>query len=144
MIKNYLDKSNELLDKLIQQTQDDIQHIQQGKHEQVNQSVENKNKLIAEFQKVKKELDDVLIHLSEGGKKNLAQLLDEEDKARLALFKKKLENLHNINKEYAKLVLVIKNFFDGLLNTMFDNGSGTNNAYGDKKTTPDSLFKMKV
>lgn len=144
MIKDYLDKSIELLDRLIRQTQEDINNIKQGKHSEVQQSVENKNTLIARFEKVKKDLDENLVLLSDGGKKNLAELLDEEDKAKLSLFKEKLENLHIINRQYAKLVLIVKNFFDGLLNTMFENGNGTSNAYGDKKIVPDSLFKMNV
>ncbi|NDJ28021.1 flagellar protein FlgN [Campylobacter sp. MIT 12-8780] len=144
MIKDYLRKSNELLDELISQTQLDIANIKEGKHKSVPESVENKNRLIAEFKAVKKQLDDTLISLSDNGKKNLAELLDEEDKAELGNFKNKLESLHTINKEYAKLVIVVKNFFDGLLNNMFDQGSGTNNAYTNSKTDVASLFKLNV
>lgn len=144
MIKKYLDESNELLNKLITLTQEDIENIQKGDHKPVAESVEKKTKLIAEFSAVKKSLDDALVKLSDNGSKNLADLLDEEDKEKLGEFKKSLEELHSKNKEYAKFVLIVKDFLDGLLNTMFENGSGTNNAYGDKKTTPDSIFKMNV
>lgn len=144
MIKNYLRKSNEILDELISQTQLDIANIKEGKHKSVPESVENKNRLIAEFKAVKKQLDDTLISLSDNGKKNLAELLDEEDKAELGNFKNKLESLHAVNKEYAKFVIIVKNFFDGLLNNMFNQGSGTNNAYTNSKTDATSLFKLNV
>ncbi len=142
MIQKNLNTNIELVDKLIKLTEEDITHIQQGRHDTVAQSVKDKNKLIALFEVSKKELDEILIKLSDNGTKNIAEILDKDDKAKLGEFKKKLEYLHEKNKEYAKLVLVVKNFFDELLNTMFDDGSGTNNAYGDKKTNLDSLFKI--
>lgn len=144
MIKEQLSKANALLEELIKITQDDISNIKEAKHDKVSASVEAKNKLIAQFQNAKKELDQSLLKLSQQGSKNLAQLLDTEDKNQLALMKANLEKLHAINKEYAKLVLIVKDFFDGLLNTMFENKNGTNNAYGDKKTELESLFKINV
>ena len=91
MIKQYLDSSNEILDKLITLTDEDIQNIKQAKHDSVPKSVESKNKLIAEFYVVKKNLDNALIQLSEGGKKDLSVLLDDLDKEKLGEFKKRLK-----------------------------------------------------
>lgn len=71
-------------------------------------------------------------------------MLDEEDKQKLDELKKNLQTLHTTNKEYAKFVLIVKDFLDGLVNKMFDINDGTNNAYGDKKTTPESIFKINV
>lgn len=144
MLTEKLNENIELINKLIKLTEDDLANIQQARHDTVAQSVNDKNKLIASFTVSKQELDDALIKLSQNGAKNLAEILDQNQKAQFAEFKKRLEYLHEKNKEYAKLVLVVKNFFDGLVNTMFDDGSGTNNAYGDKKTSLDSLFKINV
>lgn len=144
MIKQYLDESNTLLDKLIDQTKEDIEHIKKGNHKNVQLSVEAKNAFIAEFGKVKKKLDNALLAMSDGGSKDLALLLDDTDKEKLALFKQNLQKLHEINKEYAKLVLVVKDFFDELLNTMFENSNTGNNTYGDKQTAINPLFKMNV
>ncbi len=144
MIKKYLDESNALLDKLIELTKEDIQNIKNAKHDTLAKSVEDKNKLIADFTFVKKNLDDALISLSENGTKDLASLLDDEDKQKLGEFKKRLKELHGLNKEYARLVVVVKGFFDGLLNTMFDTQSGTDNAYAKKNTEVESLFKINV
>ena len=58
---------------------------------------------------------------------------------------KKLRTLQEKNKDYAKLVLAVKNYFDELINTLFDDINGTDNAYGrDKKANLDALFKINV
>lgn len=144
MIEQHLNESIEILDKLITLTEDDIANIKAAKHGSVEQSVLQKNELIKAFQNTKKCLDDDLIKLSDNGKTNLAQILTDKDKEQLGEFKKRLKILHEKNKEYAKLVLVVKNYFDGLISTLFDEGSGTNNAYKDTKVNVDSLFKMNV
>lgn len=142
MVKKYLDEANNLLEKLISITQEDIENIKVAKHDGVAVSVDKKTKIINEFQLVKKQLDDELIKLNNSNAKGLSEALDDLDKEKLELLKKNLENLHKINKEYAKFVLIVKDFYDGLLDKMFNNG--TNNAYGKEKTTPQSLFKINV
>lgn len=144
MLKQKLDEVNAILTKLIELTQEDIENIKIAKHETVASSVEEKNKLIAEFSAAKKRLDSALVELNNSSTKGLSELLDEEDKQKLDLLKKNLQTLHTTNKEYAKFVLIVKDFLDGLVNKMFDMNDGTNNAYGDKKTTPESIFKINV
>ncbi|EEC4841975.1 flagellar protein FlgN [Campylobacter lari] len=144
MVKQHLDETNSILEKLINLTLEDITQIQAANHQYVSKSVEEKTKLVNDFQIAKKNLDKALIELSnQGNNKGLDELLDDEDKEKLALLKQNLNTLHQKNKEYAKLALIIKNFYDNLLNTMFEQ-NGTNNAYGDNKTIPDSLFKINV
>lgn len=144
MLKKHLDEVNSILERLIDLTQEDIENIKIAKHESVTPSVEEKNKLIAEFTTAKKQLDAALITLNNSSTKGLSELLDEEDKQKLDLLKKNLQTLHTKNKEYAKFVLIVKDFLDGLVNKMFNANDGTNNAYGDKKTTPESIFKINV
>ncbi|MGH2266938.1 flagellar protein FlgN [Campylobacter taeniopygiae] len=144
MLKKHLDEVNAILEKLITLTQEDIENIKVAKHDTVTPSVEEKNKLISEFTTAKKQLDAALVALNNSSTKGLSELLDEEDKEKLDLLKKNLQTLHSANKEYAKFVLIIKDFFDGLVNKMFNLNNGTNNAYGDKKTTPESIFKINV
>ncbi|EMS7184262.1 flagellar export chaperone FlgN [Campylobacter lari] len=144
MVKQHLDETNSILEKLINLTLEDITQIQAANHQHVSKSVEEKTKLISDFQIAKKNLDKALVELSnQGNNKGLDELLDDEDKEKLALLKQNLNTLHQKNKEYAKLALIIKNFYDNLLNVMFEQ-NGTNNAYGDNKTIPDSLFKINV
>lgn len=144
MLKQRLDEVNAILTKLIELTQEDIENIKIAKHDTVASSVEEKNKLISEFSAAKKKLDVALVELNNSSTKGLSELLDEEDKQKLDELKKNLQTLHTTNKEYAKFVLIVKDFLDGLVNKMFDINDGTNNAYGDKKTNPESIFKINV
>ena len=144
MLKKRLDEVNEILSKLISLTLEDIENIKVAKHESVAPSVDEKNKLIAQFINSKKQLDAALVELNNSSTKGLSELLDDEDKEKLDLLKKNLQTLHSKNKEYAKLVLIVKDFLDGLVNKMFNVNDGTNNAYGDKKTNPESIFKINV
>ncbi|EAJ8661457.1 flagellar protein FlgN [Campylobacter coli] len=144
MLKQRLDEVNAILTKLIELTQEDIENIKIAKHDTVASSVEEKNKLISEFSAAKKKLDSALVELNNSSTKGLSELLDEEDKQKLDELKKNLQTLHTTNKEYAKFVLIVKDFLDGLVNKMFDMNDGTNNAYGDKKTNPESIFKINV
>ncbi|MBM0637471.1 flagellar protein FlgN [Campylobacter sp. VicNov18] len=144
MLKQRLDEVNAILTKLIILTEEDIKNIKIAKHESVKPSVEEKNKLITEFIEAKKQLDAALVKLNNSSTKGLSELLDDEDKQKLDLLKKNLQNLHSTNKEYAKLVLIVKDFLDSLVNKMFDINDGTNHAYGDKKTNPKSIFKINV
>lgn len=144
MIAAKLDEIIAILDKLIDLTEQDITHIKEAKHDSVAQSVQSKNELIKAFGETKRQLDDELMRLSGNGKNDLTQILSDEDKAKIGKFKKKLRTLQEKNKEYAKLVLVVKNYFDGLVNALFDEGSGTDNAYKNTKVNFNSLFKINV
>ena len=137
MLKQRLDEVNAILAKLIALTEEDIENIKVAKHESVTPSVEEKNKLIAEFITAKKQLDVALVELNNSSTKGLSELLDDEDKQKLDLLKKNLQNLHSKNKEYAKFVLIVKDFLYGIVNKMFDINDGKNNDYGDKNTNPE-------
>lgn len=144
MIVAKLDEIIVILDKLIDLTEQDITHIKEAKHDGVAKSVQSKNELIDAFMANKRRFDDELMRLSDNGKNDLTQILSDEDKAKVGEFKKKLRTLQEKNKEYAKLVLVVKNYFDGLVNALFDEGSGTDNAYKNTKVNFNSLFKINV
>ncbi len=144
MLKKHLDEVNAILDKLIALTEEDLENIKIAKHETVASNVEKKNELIAEFVSAKKRLDLSLLELSSSAKE-LSEMLDEEDKKKLDTLKKNLQILHSKNKEYARLVLIVKDFFDSLIDKMFNtHNAGTNNAYGNKKDVLESIFKINV
>lgn len=143
MLKKCLDEVNAILAQMIELTEEDIKDIQVAKHDKVAPGVEAKNELITKFVAAKKELDAALVALNNSSTKGLSEMLDDEDKQKLDLLKQNLQTLHTKNKEYAKYVFIVKDFLDGLVNTMFDINGGTNNAYGDKEHIPE-IFKMKV
>jgi hypothetical protein len=55
----------------------------------------------------------------------------------------KLEKLHSKNKEYARYVLMVKEFFDGLVSAMFKGQNG-DNGYSKSKPSPETLLKTRV
>jgi len=142
MLKRYLDEAMGVLDELIAQTTEDIEKIKLADHSKVDDSVRRKNELVKKFESIKSLLDKELLRVSkENGGANLSSILDDEVKSSLALMRSKLEELYSKNKEYAKYVVGVKEFFDSLLKNMFKSESGN---YDKEGLTPESLFKTRV
>ena len=113
MIKKYLNDSIECLAKIIALTKEDIENIKQAKHDEVGPHSELKTKLLTAFETNKKALDAELVKLaSKHAEKNIAELLDDEIKDKLSELRTVLLELKDINREYAKSVVVVKEFFD--------------------------------
>ena len=119
MIKKLLDEAIGELDELITLTIQDIANIKEAKHSSVDESVKKKNALVRAFEDTKRVLDKELLKVSkESGTTTLASVLDDEVKSKLVLMRSKLENLHKVNKEYARhvvLPILLKNFLTHLM-----------------------------
>lgn len=143
MLKRYLDEAMGVLDELIAQTTEDIENIKLADHSKVDDSVRRKNELVKKFESVKSLLDKELLRVSkENGGANLSSILDYEVKSSLALMRSKLEELYSKNKEYAKYVVGVKEFFDSLLKNMFKGEQ--DGGYDKNGLRPESLFKTRV
>ena len=143
MLKRYLDEAMGVLDELIAQTTEDIENIKLADHSKVDDSVRRKNELVKKFESVKSLLDKELLRVSrENGGVNLSSILDDEVKSSLALMRLKLEELYSKNKEYAKYVVGVKEFFDSLLKNMFKGEQ--DGGYDKNGLRPESLFKTRV
>ena len=143
MLKRYLDEAVGVLDELIAQTTEDIENIKLAHHSKVDDSVRRKNELVKKFESVKSLLDKELLRVSkENGGANLSSILDDEVKSSLALMRSKLEELYSKNKEYAKYVVGVKEFFDSLLKNMFKGEQ--DGGYDKNGLRPESLFKTRV
>jgi len=143
MLKRYLDEAMGVLDELIAQTTEDIEKIKLADHTKVDDSVKRKNELVKKFESVKSLLDKELLRVSkENGGANLSSILDDEVKSSLALMRSKLEELYSKNKEYAKYVVGVKEFFDSLLKNMFKGEQ--DGGYDKNGLRPESLFKTRV
>jgi len=142
MLKRYLDEAMGVLDELIAQTTEDIENIKLADHSKVDDSVRRKNELVKKFESVKSLLDKELLRVSkENGGANLSSILDDEVKSSLALMRSKLEELYSKNKEYAKYVVGVKEFFDSLLKNMFKGEQ--DGGYDKNGLRPESLFKTR-
>ena len=143
MLKRYLDEAMGVLDELIAQTTEDIEKIKLADHTKVDDSVRRKNELVKKFESIKSLLDKELLRVSkENGGANLSSILDDEVKSSLALMRSKLEELYSKNKEYAKYVVGVKEFFDSLLKNMFKGEQ--DGGYDKNGLRPESLFKTRV
>ena len=143
MLKRYLDEAMGVLDELIAQTTEDIENIKLADHSKVDDSVRRKNELVKKFESVKSLLDKELLRVSkENDGANLSSILDDEVKSSLALMRSKLEELYSKNKEYAKYVVGVKEFFDSLLKNMFKGEQ--DGGYDKNGLRPESLFKTRV
>ena len=143
MLKRYLDEAMGVLDEFIAQTTEDIEKIKLADHSKVDDSVRRKNELVKKFESVKSLLDKELLRVSkENGGANLSSILDDEVKSSLALMRSKLEELYSKNKEYAKYVVGVKEFFDSLLKNMFKGEQ--DGGYDKNGLRPESLFKTRV
>lgn len=80
--------------------------------------------------------------LEEKSGTDLAGVLDEEDKNKLAELKNSLTLLQSKNREYSRYVVVIKEYYNSLVKEMFGEKSGGYNKTG--KQIFDSNFKLRV
>ena len=131
MIDKHLNDAISILRQIIDLTNTDIANIKVAKHNDVGPHSELKTKLLANFEKTKKDLDNELLKLAQANAgTNLSSLLSQESKDNLATLRSTLIELKKVNFEYAKNVVVIKEFFDSLVGKML--GKSTNSSYTAK------------
>ena len=131
MIDKHLNDAISILRQIIDLTNTDIANIKVAKHNDVGPHSELKTKLLAKFEKTKKDLDNELLKLAQANPgTNLSSLLSQESKDNLATLRSTLIELKKVNFEYAKNVVVIKEFFDSLVGKML--GKSTNSSYTAK------------
>ena len=148
MVKHYLDEAISELNELISITNQDIQNIQKADHSCVDEQKKKKNELVRKFEKTKSQLDSELIKLAQANSgTDLASILSDEIKDKLGELRSSLELLQKVNKEYAKSVVVVKEFYDSLLKAMLGAQNGAS-SYGDDKGSSladaEKLLKLRV
>ena len=145
MINTYLEQAIGALRGIIELTKQDIENIKLAKHDEVAAHTEQKNKLLSLFEKNKKALDNELLKLAQSNTgANLADLLGDDTRAKLGELREVLLELKDKNRDYAKNVVVIKEFFDSLVGSML--GKPTQNTYTSKAIAEnkDDIFKARV
>ncbi|WP_086243864.1 flagellar export chaperone FlgN [Campylobacter devanensis] len=147
MVKHYLDEAISELGELIAITKQDIENIQKADHSHVDDHSKKKTELVRKFEKTKSQLDNELVKLAQANAgTDLASILSDEIKDRLAQLRYSLETLQKFNKEYAKSVVVVKEFYDSLLKTML--GAQNPSSYGDgtkfSLADAEKLLKLRI
>jgi len=104
------------LDNLIEISQQDIEDIKQAQHNAQFDRISLKEEKIKSFENRKAMIDHEISKLMRANpKKDMAELLDEEQHAALQELKVKLATLSDVNKKYAKMVLSVGSFYNALL-----------------------------
>ncbi len=120
MISRYLKNVIDSVVELIKLTEEDIEDIKNAKNEQIYKRTKIKNDIIAVFEDQKHLLDKELINLmSTSEDKELFEILNDKQKQSLEELKTKLEELQDINKRYAKFVVVVNEFYSSLFDKIF-------------------------
>ena len=142
MLSQYLENATNDIKSLIQLTEEDIKDIKEARHENVFERTRLKNDLIKSFEATKTLLDNELIKLVTANKgTELSELLNEKEREGLNEMKTKLADLHKRNKEYAKFVVTISEFYNSLLDSMFPREM---DGYTKAARKPASLLKVSV
>jgi transcriptional regulator NrdR family protein len=142
MLLHYLKSSIADIDNLIELTKKDIINIKEAKHEDVFSRTKIKNDLIKAFGNKKSLLDNELIKLvNENDNKQLEDILDDSQKDMLNSMKEKLSELKIENKEYARFVVTISEFYNSLLDSVFPRDM---DGYEKKNHKPASFLEIRA
>jgi hypothetical protein len=142
MLTHYLKTSIKDIEDLIDFTIKDIDDIKQAKHTSIFERTKIKNDLVQAFENKKSLLDNELLKLvNENKDKELEEVLNPEQKEMLETIKSKLLLLKTKNKEYARYLVSISEFYNSLLDNVFPRDMD-----GYKKThqKPASLLRIRA
>lgn len=142
MLSHYLKTSIEDIENLIELTNRDILDIKEAKHEAVFKRAKIKGDLVKSFENKKTMLDHELVKLvGSSNNKPLEEILDDSQHKMLEKMKESLLALKQKNKEYARFVITISEFYNSLLDSVFPRDM---EGYKKVNHKPASLLKVRV
>ena len=136
MLLNKLQSANEILNNLIEITNQDIDNIKEANHEKVFANIEKKENLAIEFQNTKNEIDYILSNRN----KPLEEIFTPEEEKKFEEFKNLLNEFHQRHKLFSKLSFSITNFYNTLLNKI----KGKKQVTYEKEYAPNSNLRIKA
>jgi len=120
LLTHYLKQAISDIKNLIDLTIEDIKSIKKAEHKKLGETLKLKEELILSFENKKKLIDHQLLKRVEKDKtKELEELLDDEDKELLSQLQKKLSELKDKNREFARFVVSVGEFYNSLLDKLF-------------------------
>ncbi len=142
MLSHYLKTSIEDIENLIELTSKDILDIKEAKHDAVFKRTKIKSDLVKSFENKKAMLDNELIKLvKNSGSKPLEEVLDDSQREMLESMKERLLSLKQKNKEYARFVVTVSEFYNSLLDSVFPRDL---EGYQRLNHKPASLLKIRA
>ena len=116
MLSHHLQNALEDLRALIQITQSDIEDIKKAEHNPQFERLSLKEERLKAFETKKAMIDHEISNLMTSNPDvALPDLLTQEQHQLLDELKIELSKLHEVNKKYAKLVLVVSNLYNSFL-----------------------------
>ncbi len=116
MLSHYLESALSDLRDLISMTKQDIEDIKEAKNDQQFERLALKEEKLKSFESKKAMIDHEISSLMiVQADKNLPELLNQEQHKALDELKIELSNLRDINKKYAKFVLIVSNLYNTFL-----------------------------
>jgi hypothetical protein len=116
MLLRHIQGALQDLSDIIKMTEADIEDIKQAKQASQFARIALKDEKIKSFETKKSMIDYEISQLMKiSPDKELQELLDESQHQALSELKTHLARLRDVNKEYAKLVLVVSSFYNSLL-----------------------------
>ena len=142
MLKQTLISINKVLDNLITITKQDIEDIKLAVHTPLFERNREKDKLVAQFSTLKSQIDSILVERNKQGIE-LDDMLNSEESELLDIFREKLKEFYTIHKKFAKMALVVTNFYNNLVNKI--NGNEVDIGYKvTKRNNNYSTFSLKA
>jgi hypothetical protein len=116
MLSHHLQNALEDLRDLIDITQADIDDIKKAAHDPQFERISLKEEKLKAFETKKAMIDhEISLLIRDNPQIALPDLLNEEQHKLLDELKVELARLHEINKEYAKFVLIVSNLYNNFL-----------------------------
>lgn len=116
MLTHHLKSALEDLKSLIEITRSDIKDIKQAQHDPQFARLSIKDEKLKSFESKKAMIDhEISVLMTQNPQTQLPSLLNGEQHQLLDELKKDLSELREVNKEYAKLVVVVSNLYNEFL-----------------------------
>ena len=119
MLHTFLSNATQNLQSLIDISILDMQDIREANHEAIFARLESKNALIDSFKSNKSNADAEMQKLLKAHpNKKIEELLDEKAMNIIDEMRTNLVKLRTLNKNYARSVIAVREFYDSLVNSM--------------------------
>ncbi len=116
MLTHHLKSALEDLRDLIKITKSDIEDIKEAQHDPQFERLTIKDEKLKSFESKKAMIDyEISSLMTQNPSVELPQLLNDEQHALLDDLKNELSELREVNKEYAKLVVIVSNLYNDFL-----------------------------
>ena len=136
MLTHHLQNTLTDLDDLIRMTQSDINDIKVAQHDPQFDRLSIKEEKIKSFEAKKATIDyEISSLMSAHPDTELPQLLNAQQHQLLEELKVKLSSLRDVNKEYAKLVVIVSNLYNTFLERLVPTEMDGYNKVASKDST---------